>query len=47
MKPNRNIYQTARERAGMTQESASDCLYISTESLRMHENGLVHAITLG
>lgn len=37
MKPNRNIYQTARERAGMTQEAASDRLYISTESLRMYE----------
>lgn len=39
MKPSRNIYQTARERAGMTQESASDRLYISTESLRMYETG--------
>ena len=39
MKPTRNIYQTARERAGMTQESASDRLYISTESLRMYETG--------
>lgn len=39
MKPTRNIYQTARERAGMTQEAASDRLYISTESLRMYETG--------
>ena len=39
MKMSRNIYQTARERAGMTQEAASDRLYISTESLRMYETG--------
>lgn len=39
MKPIRNIYQTARERAGMTQEAASDRLYLSTESLRMYETG--------
>ena len=39
MKPTRNIYQTARERAGLTQEAASDRLYISTESLRMYETG--------
>ena len=39
MKTSRNIYQTARERAGMTQEAASDRLYISTESLRMYETG--------
>lgn len=39
MKPNQNIYQSARERAGLTQESASEQLYISTESLRMYETG--------
>ena len=40
MKPSRNIYQTARERAGLTQEAASDRLYISTRgSLRMYETG--------
>ena len=39
MKTSRNIYQTARERAGLTQEAASDRLYISTESLRMYETG--------
>ena len=32
MKPNQNIYQSARE-------SASEQLYISTESLRMYETG--------
>lgn len=39
MKCNRNIYQLARERAGMTQEAVSEHLYISTESLRMYESG--------
>ena len=39
MKPNRNIYQAARESAGLTQEAAADKLYISTESLRMYETG--------
>lgn len=39
MKPNQNIYQLARESAGLTQEAASDQLYISTESLRMYETG--------
>ena len=39
MKPSRNIYQAARESAGLTQEAAADKLYISTESLRMYETG--------
>ena len=39
MKPNQNIYQLARERAELTQEAASEQLYISTESLRMYETG--------
>ncbi len=39
MKPNQNIYQTARERAGMTQETVAEQLCISTESLRMYETG--------
>ena len=39
MKPNQNIYQTARERADMTQETVAERLCISTESLRMYETG--------
>ena len=36
---NRNIYQTARKAAGLTQEAAAEQLAVSVESLRAYENG--------
>lgn len=36
---NRNIYQTARQSAGLTQEAAAERLAVSVESLRAYENG--------
>lgn len=39
MKSNQNIYQTARECTGFTQEAAAEHLCISTESLRTYETG--------
>lgn len=35
----RNIYQSARERAGLTQEAAAERLYIAPETLRTYESG--------
>lgn len=35
----RNIYQIARESAGLTQEKASELMDISVESLRAYESG--------
>ena len=35
----RNIYQTARKAAGLTQEAAAEQLAVSVESLRAYENG--------
>lgn len=35
---NRNIYQTARRAAGLTQEAAAERLAVSVESLRAYEN---------
>ena len=35
----RNIYQTARRAAGLTQEAAAEHLAVSVESLRAYENG--------
>ena len=35
----RNIYQTARQSAGLTQEAAAERLAVSVESLRAYENG--------
>lgn len=36
----RNIYQTARKAAGLTQEAAAERLDISVESIRAYERGL-------
>lgn len=36
----RNIYQTARKSAGMTQEKAAEKLGISVESIRAYETGV-------
>lgn len=36
----RNIYQTARRAAGLTQEAAAERLGISVESIRAYETGL-------
>lgn len=36
---NRNIYQTARKAAGLTQEAAAERLALSVESLRAYETG--------
>ena len=35
----RNIYQTARKAAGLTQEAAAEQLAVSVESLRAYETG--------
>lgn len=37
--PYRNIYQTARESAGLTQERAAERIGLSVESIRMYESG--------
>lgn len=36
---NRNIYQTARESAGITQEKAAELIDVSVESVRAYESG--------
>jgi transcriptional regulator with XRE-family HTH domain len=36
----RNIYQTGRENAGLTQEAVAELLDISVESVRAYESGL-------
>ena len=36
---NRNIYQTARKSAGLTQEAAAERLAVSLTSLRAYEGG--------
>lgn len=38
-KDDRNIYQTARKAAGLTQEAAAEQLAVSVESLRAYEGG--------
>lgn len=37
--PYRNIYQTARESSGLTQERAAERIGLSVESIRMYESG--------
>jgi transcriptional regulator with XRE-family HTH domain len=39
MQEYRNIYQTSREHAGLTQEAAAEHLALSVESLRKYETG--------
>lgn len=39
MQSARNIYQTSREQAGLTQEAAAERLSLSVESLRRYETG--------
>ncbi|MFA5659553.1 MAG: helix-turn-helix domain-containing protein, partial [Oscillospiraceae bacterium] len=34
-----NIYQTARESSGLTQEKAAERIGVSTESIRIYESG--------
>jgi transcriptional regulator with XRE-family HTH domain len=36
---NRNIYQAARNTAGLTQERAAEAIFISVESIRAYEGG--------
>ena len=37
---NRNIYQKARETAGLTQEAVAELLAVSVESIRAYESGV-------
>lgn len=39
MQTARNIYKTARENTGLTQEAAAECLYMAAETLRAYETG--------